>query len=97
MTPAITDLFSLTGRVAVVTGATSGLGTTFARALAEAGADVVITGRRTERLPEAAAKVVSSGRRCLPITADVRSPADCDRVISEAVHQLGRVESTLPS
>jgi len=92
LTPAITDPFSLTGRVAVVTGATSGLGTTFARALAEAGADVVITGRRTERLPEAAAKVVSSGRRCLPITADVRSPADCDRVISEAVHQLGRVD-----
>ncbi len=86
------DLFDLTGRVAVVTGASSGLGITFAVALAQAGADVVLTGRRTDRLQEVAGTVAGTGRRCVPVTADVRRPEDCAAVVAAAVAELGRVD-----
>ena len=61
----ITDLFRLTGKVAVVTGASSGLGVAFAQAMAEAGADVALGARRADRLEQTLAQVCdSTGRRC---------------------------------
>ena len=53
----VTDMFRIDGKVAIVTGASSGLGVAFAQALAEAGADVVLGARRVERLAETAAMV----------------------------------------
>ena len=68
----VLDLFRLDGRVAVVTGASSGLGAGFAVALAQAGADVVLGARRRDRLVQVSAEVVSVGRRALHVVTDVR-------------------------
>lgn len=84
--------FSLEGKVAVVTGASSGLGVAFATGLAEAGADIAICARRVEKLEETRARVEALGRRCIAVEADVSNPEDCNRVIAEAVEKLGHVD-----
>ncbi len=86
------DSFSLAGKVAIVTGASSGLGVAFATGLAEAGADIAICARRVEKLEETRAKVQTLGRRCLAVRADVANPEDCNQVVEETVKQLGRVD-----
>jgi NAD(P)-dependent dehydrogenase (short-subunit alcohol dehydrogenase family) len=86
------DRFRLDGRVAIVTGASSGLGAAFALGLAEAGADVAICARRVERLEETATGVRGLGRRCLAVPADVARPEDCTRVVEQTVRELGRVD-----
>ena len=64
--------FSLTGRVAIVTGASRGLGQTFARAMAEAGADLVITSRDSETLKPFQREIEGLGRKALALALDVR-------------------------
>ena len=86
------DRFRLEGRVVVVTGASSGLGVAFARGFAEAGANVVVAARRTERLAETAAIVELTGRRCVPVTADVARPEQCQGVVDAAIADFGRVD-----
>ncbi|MDA0162475.1 SDR family oxidoreductase [Solirubrobacter ginsenosidimutans] len=88
----VLDRFRLDGKVAVVTGASSGLGAAFAVGLAEAGADVVIAARRADRLKGTASQVEALGRRCVAVTADVSLPDDCTRVVAEAVDGLGKVD-----
>jgi NAD(P)-dependent dehydrogenase (short-subunit alcohol dehydrogenase family) len=88
----VLDRFRLDGKVAIVTGASSGLGAAFAVGLAEAGADVAICARRVERLEETAARVRELGRRCLAVPADVADPEACERVVAETVRELGRVD-----
>ena len=86
------DRFRLDGKVAVITGASSGLGAAFAVGLAEVGADIAICARRTDRLEQTKADVEALGRRCVAITADVSDPADCIRVVEETVEHLGRLD-----
>ena len=86
------DRFRLDGKVAIVTGASSGLGVAFAEGLAEAGADVAICARRVDRLADTRKRVEAHGRRCVAVEADVSKPEDCERVVEQAVSELGRVD-----
>ena len=86
------DMFNLDGKVAVVTGGSSGLGVAFAQALAEFGADVVIAARRVEQLEAVSAGVSEGGRRCVPVEADISDPAACELVVQRAMEEFGRVD-----
>src|SRR5687767_6953601 len=88
----ILDMFRLDGRVAIVTGASSGLGVVFARALAEAGADVVLGARRVERLADTEKAVETAGRRALSVRTDVALPEDCQALVDAAMAEFGRVD-----
>jgi NAD(P)-dependent dehydrogenase (short-subunit alcohol dehydrogenase family) len=79
---------ALEGRVAIVTGASSGLGARFARALAVAGARVVACGRRLERLEELAASMPA----VLPVQADVTREDDRTRLVETALERFGRID-----
>lgn len=85
----ILDRFRLDGRVAVVTGASSGLGVAFAVALAEAGADVALGARRVERLEETKAQVETVGRRAFAHHLDVTDPQSCRAFADAAAEALG--------
>jgi len=88
----VLDSFRLDGKVAIVTGASSGLGVAFAQGLAEAGADVAICARRAERLQTTKEAVEAQGRRCVAVEADVSVVEDCARVVEAATSELGRVD-----
>jgi NAD(P)-dependent dehydrogenase (short-subunit alcohol dehydrogenase family) len=79
------NLFNLEGKTALVTGASYGMGQSFAQTLAEAGANVVITARNKALLEETAAGLKKTGRKVLTIAADVSNPADVARMIDETV------------
>jgi NAD(P)-dependent dehydrogenase (short-subunit alcohol dehydrogenase family) len=86
------DLFSLDGKVAIVTGASSGLGVAFAQGLAEAGADVALGARRVDRLGETAALVEAAGRRAISVETDVASPDACTALVEAAMAEFGHVD-----
>jgi NAD(P)-dependent dehydrogenase (short-subunit alcohol dehydrogenase family) len=88
----VLDRFRLDGRVAVITGASSGLGVAMARALAEAGADVVLGARRVERLEETSALVSAAGRRSISLATDVVRPEDCQALAQSAIDGFGRLD-----
>ncbi|GAA4621949.1 glucose 1-dehydrogenase [Actinoallomurus vinaceus] len=84
----VSDLFSLEGRTAIVTGASAGLGARFATVLAQAGATVFAAARRTDRLKALA----DSDARIHPVTCDVSSEADRVRLVETAVTATGRID-----
>jgi NAD(P)-dependent dehydrogenase (short-subunit alcohol dehydrogenase family) len=88
----VLDRFRLDDKVAIVTGASSGLGVAFARALAEAGADLVLGARRADRLAETSALVEQTGRRAIAVTTDVARPEDCQGLVDAAMAAFGRVD-----
>jgi NAD(P)-dependent dehydrogenase (short-subunit alcohol dehydrogenase family) len=88
----VPDLFRLDGKVAVVTGASSGLGVAFAKGLAEAGADVALGARRVDRLADTAALVAAAGRRALTAATDVADPQACTDLVALAMEEFGRVD-----
>src|ERR1700760_4982464 len=86
------DRFRLDGKVAIVTGASSGFGVAFAHALAQAGADVALCARRIDRLENTKSLVVGTGRRAIAVATDVSDPAACQAFVDETVRRLGRVD-----
>ena len=85
-------LFDLSGRVAVVVGGTSGIGRAIALGLADAGADVVATGRRRERVEQVTAAIAARGRRSLAITADVSDVDSLAALRDACLRDLGSVD-----
>lgn len=88
----VLDRFRVDGRVALVTGASSGLGRVLARALAEAGADVVLAARRRDRLVAAAEEIHALDRQPVCVATDVTDPEQCRRLAETAVAELGRID-----
>jgi len=84
--------FDLTGKVAIVTGASRGLGQTFARALARAGADLAITSRTLDSLKPFQKEVEEMGRRAVPLELDVRDEKSIRAMVSDAVKAYGRID-----
>jgi NAD(P)-dependent dehydrogenase (short-subunit alcohol dehydrogenase family) len=86
------NLFDLSGKVAIVTGASRGLGQYFGRALATAGADLVITSRSLETLAPFQKEIESMGRRALPLQLDVRDFDSIQQMVEEAWRHYGQIE-----
>jgi NAD(P)-dependent dehydrogenase (short-subunit alcohol dehydrogenase family) len=85
-------LFDLSGRVAVVVGGTSGIGRALALGLADAGADVVATGRRADLVTAVAADIEARGRRSLRLACDVERTASIEQLRDACLRDLGRVD-----
>lgn len=85
-------LFDLTGRVAVVVGGTSGIGRAIALGLADAGADVVATGRRREMVDTAAAEITARGRRTITVCCDVADVASLSALRDACLRDLGGLD-----
>ena len=88
----LTDRFRLDGKVAIVTGASSGLGVAFALALAEVGASVAVGARRVDRLHATAAMVESRGQRSIAVSTDVTNPEECHHLVEETMREFGKVD-----
>ena len=86
------NLFDLTGQVALVTGTSRGLGQYFARALARAGADLILTSRKRETLADFEAEIASLGRSAVSLELDVRDHDSIQRMAAEAEAAFGRVD-----
>lgn len=89
---AVLDTFSLTGRTALVTGATRGLGRAFARAIAEAGGDVVIHGRDAAAAEEVRAEIEALGRTAHVVLGELTSRESVDALVSEALERAGSID-----
>lgn len=86
------NLFDLSGRVAIVTGTSRGLGQHLARALARAGADLVLTSRRRESLSAFEAEIQALGRRAISLELDVRNLQSIERMAADAESAFGKID-----
>jgi gluconate 5-dehydrogenase len=86
------NLFDLTGKVAVVTGASSGLGVQMAKALARQGADIVVLARRKDRLDKVAEDIKALGVKCLAVQCDVTDTASIQTAVSAVKAEYGRAD-----
>jgi NAD(P)-dependent dehydrogenase (short-subunit alcohol dehydrogenase family) len=89
------SLFDLSGRSAVVVGGTSGIGRALALGLADAGADVVASGRREALINEVAAEIERRGRKTLRVASDVADVASLERLRDECLRTFGKIDALL--
>lgn len=82
----------LDGKVALITGANSGIGEAVAKLFAREGAKVVITARRADKLREVEREIIVSGGQALAVTGDVSVEADCKRMVDEAIGAFGKLD-----
>jgi NAD(P)-dependent dehydrogenase (short-subunit alcohol dehydrogenase family) len=86
------QLFNLEGKVAVVTGGTSGIGLALSLGLADAGADVIATARRRKQVEDTANEIESRGRKTLRMASDVADRASLEKLLSAALDSFGKVD-----
>lgn len=86
------NLFDLTGKVAIVTGASSGLGVQFAKALARQGADLAIVARRLEKLTDVKGQIEALGVRCLAVKCDVTRTEEIQAAVSKIKDHYGKID-----
>lgn len=89
---AISELFDLRGKTAIVTGGSTGLGEQMAAGLAEAGADLVITARKLERLEAASERLSKIGPRVIPVQCDVANESDVEQLINTTIQHFGKID-----
>jgi NAD(P)-dependent dehydrogenase (short-subunit alcohol dehydrogenase family) len=92
MSSNVIDLFRLEGKVAVITGASSGLGAGFAVSLAQAGADLVLAARRTDKLAAVAEQIRATGRRAVAVATDVTESEQCEAMANAGIEAFGRID-----
>ena len=88
----VREMFDLAGNVAIVTGASSGLGVWFSHGLAEAGAEVVLAARRADKLESVARELQSRGTRALPVPTDVTDVTEVQRLVEVSLSEFGRID-----
>lgn len=88
----VQDMFDLSGKTAVITGGSIGLGALMAHGLAEAGANLVIAARKVERCEAICAELNTMGVRAVPAACDVANAGDCQRLVDLAVAEFGRLD-----
>ena len=86
------DVFSLDGKVALVTGASRGIGEAIAVAYARQGADVAIAARSVDDLERVAKEIENAGGRALPLPCDVTDAEQCDAIVERTIADLGRLD-----
>lgn len=86
------NLFDLTGKVAIVTGASSGLGVQYAKALAGQGADVAIVARRYDRLLEVQKEIEALGSKCLPVKCDICKESEIEAAVDSIMKEFGKID-----
>lgn len=86
------NMFDLSGKVAIITGASSGLGADAARAFTEYGADVALFARRKEKMDDLAKELESTGRRVLTVKCDVSKEEEVKQAVEEVMQTFGRID-----
>ncbi|MGH9649896.1 MAG: SDR family NAD(P)-dependent oxidoreductase, partial [Terriglobales bacterium] len=92
MDSTLLSMFDLTGKAAIVTGASRGLGVSFARGLAKAGCDVAIAARNFDQLRQVAEELAAFGTRVVPIRADVCRAQDVEQMVEQTLAAFGRLD-----
>lgn len=88
----MTNSFDLTGRTALITGATRGIGRSIADRLAAAGANIIVTSRKAEACEKTAAAIAATGRRAYALPANVNRWSECDDLVGRAYAAAGRID-----
>jgi len=84
--------FDLTGRVAIVTGGSDGIGKGIALAMAEAGADIVVAARQQQKIDAAVAEIAATGRRAVGVSVDVSDPPQIQSIVDTAMREFGKID-----
>ena len=92
MDKTLLSLFDLTGKTAIVTGVSRGLGVSFARGLAKAGCDLAVAARAFDELQQVAKELEIFGHRVVPFRADVSKARDVETLVSETMKTLGHID-----